>query len=148
MWLLSAVAVVGSCFGVLRLTGPAETSAQRYLSQVDVRGYERVHDYLDPGSAPAEERPAVAIFVGPPDHDILARVSGPGLVLSAAPSNPGPTDVAAVGRGQWHGCFVHVDRWTTSDPPLSYYPLNAEQVTAFRSGRLSVLDIAVGCGSG
>ena len=26
--------------------------------------------------------------------------------------------------------------------------LNAEQVTAFRSGRLSVLDIAVGCGSG
>ncbi|MET7835539.1 hypothetical protein [Micromonospora sediminicola] len=148
LWLLSIVAAAACCFGVLRLTGPAETSAQRYLSQVDVRGYERVHDYLDPGSAPADERAAVAIFVGPPDHDILARVSGPGLVLSAAPSNPGPTDVAAVGRGQWHGCFVHVDRWTTSDPPLSYYPLNAEQVTAFRSGRLSVLDIAVGCGSG
>ncbi|WP_422743269.1 hypothetical protein ACN27B_02240 [Micromonospora sp. WMMD754] len=133
---------------MLKLTGPAETSAQRYLSQVDVRGYERVHDYLDPGTAPVEERAAVAIFVGPPDDDVLARVSGPGLVLGAAPSIPGSTDVAVVGRGQWHGCFVHVDRWTTSDPPLSYYPLNAEQVTAFRSGRLSVLDVAVGCGSG
>ncbi len=140
--------MAGACFlGVLRLTGPAQTPAQRYVSQVDVRGYERVHDYLDSGTVPAVERAAVALFVGPPEDDVLARVSGPGLVLTAGPGEPGP-DVRAVGRGRWHGCFVHVDRWTTGDPPLSYHPLDAGQVAALRAGRLSVLSVAVGCGSG
>ncbi|MCW3816470.1 hypothetical protein ONA91_18650 [Micromonospora sp. DR5-3] len=107
-----------------------------------------MHDYIDPGTAPAEVRAAVAIFVGPPDDNVLARVSGPGLVISAPTSDPGFPDVEMIGRGSWHGCFVHVNRWKTSDPLLSYYELTAEQVAAFRAGRLSVLDIAVGCGGG
>ncbi|MET8359768.1 hypothetical protein [Micromonospora sp. NPDC005171] len=148
LWLLAFVAVAGCCFGVLKLRDPVETSAQRYVSQVDVRGYERVRDLIDPGSAPAEDRAAVAVFVGPPDGKVLRRVSGPGLVIGATTSDPGFPDAEMIGRGSWHGCFVHVNRRKTSDPLLSYYGLTAEQVTALRAGRLSVLDVAVGCGGG
>ncbi|MEU4476216.1 hypothetical protein [Micromonospora sp. NPDC023888] len=148
LWLLSFLAVVGCCFGVLRMRGPVETSAQRHLSQVDVRGYERVRDYIDAGSAPAEVRAAIAVFVGPPDDDVLARVSGPGLVISPVSSDPGFSDAEMIGRGSWRGCFVHVNRLKASDPLLSYYGLTAEQVTAFRAGRLSALNVAVGCGGG
>ncbi|QLQ37306.1 hypothetical protein [Micromonospora robiginosa] len=133
---------------MLRLIGPAQTPAQRHLSDIDVRGYERVDDYIDPGTAPDEARAAVAIFVGPPDDDVLARVSGPGLVLSIPPNDQVFPGLDMVGRGRWHGCFVHVNRWQASDPPSASDKLTAEQAAAFRAGRLSVLDVAVGCGDG
>ncbi|MFI7073269.1 hypothetical protein [Micromonospora sediminicola] len=98
-WPLWIVLIAVGLLGALRLTGPAETPAQRYVSRVDVRGYERVHDYLDPGTAPAVDRAAVTLFVGPPEDDVLTRVSGPGLVLTAASGDPGP-DVRVVGRGR------------------------------------------------
>ncbi|MFY1574250.1 hypothetical protein ACN26Z_05100 [Verrucosispora sp. WMMD703] len=148
IWLLSFAAVAAGCFGVLKLQDPVGTPAQRYVSQVSVRGYERVHDYIDPGTAPAEVRAAVAIFVGPPDDDALARVSGPGLVVSAPTKDPDFRGFQLIGHGEWHGCFVHVKRWMTSQPRFSYYELTADERAAFETGRLSVLSIAVGCGDG
>ncbi|MFE9692842.1 hypothetical protein [Micromonospora sp. NPDC005806] len=148
IWLLSVVAVAACCFGVLKLRDATGTEAQGYVSQISVRGYERVHDYIDPGTAPAEQRAAVAIFVGPPDDNALTRVSGPGLVVSTPAKDLGFPDFEMIGNGRWHGCFVHVNRWKTSHPPMSYYQLTTENLTAFRAGRLSVLSIAVGCGGG
>ncbi|MFE0531247.1 hypothetical protein ACFW0V_26975 [Micromonospora parva] len=147
IWLLSVVAVAACCFGVLKVRDAPATEAQGYVSQISVRGYERVHDYIDPGTAPAEQRAAVAIFVGPPDDDAVARVSGPGLVVGAPATDPAFPDFEMIGYGRWHGCFVHVDRWKASHPPMSYQ-LTTEQLTAFRAGQLSVLSIAVGCGGG
>ncbi len=74
--------VVGMIVWPLRLLY-GRTEAQRYLSQIGVRDYQRVYDYVDPGRAPAKDRAAVAVFVGPPDVNVLARVSGPGLVVRA-----------------------------------------------------------------
>lgn len=147
-WLPSIVAVAVCLVAVVIWPRDVRTEAERYASQVSVRGYERVHDYIDPGTAPAELRAAVAIFVGPPDDDALARVSGPGLVVGTPAKDPGFPEIEMIGYGKWHGCFVHVDRWKTSHPPLSYYQLTAEHLAAYRAGRLSVLSIAVGCGGG
>jgi hypothetical protein len=141
-----AVVVTGCLFGVLVwLVQPPGTEAERHLSQIDVRGYERVHDYIDPGTAPAEERAAVAVFVGPPDDNVLARVSGPGLVVKAEMRDFGFRDIDVIGHGTWHGCGVGVQRWKTSRPLLAYYELTAEQLAEFKAGRLSVLSVSVGC---
>jgi hypothetical protein len=149
-WLLPVLAAAACLLGVLIwLMGPyGQTEAERYLSQLSVHDYKRVYDYIDPGTAPAKDRAAVAVFVGPPDGNVLARVSGPGLVVSTPTNDPGFPDVELVGHGEWHGCFVQVERWKTSRPLLEYYELTAEQQAAFEAGRLSVLSVAVGCGSG
>lgn len=145
-WLLSFVAVVACLLGVLIwLVDPFGTEAQRYVSQIKVRGYERVNDYIDFGTGPAEERAAVAVFVGPLDDNVLARVSGPGLVVNAPTEDLGFRDIDLIGHGKWHGCGVLVQRWkTTASLPL-HFELTAEQLAAFRARRLSVLSVSVGC---
>ena len=144
--LLSIVAVAAVLAGVLIwLVYPFETEAQRYVSDVSVRGYERVHDYIDFGTAPAEERAAIAVFVGPPDENPLARVSAPGLVVKAPAEDLGFRDFDLIGESMWHECGVMVKRWKTSVSLPSYFELTADQLAAFRAGRLSVLSVSVGC---
>lgn len=144
---LSLAAVAACLLGLLIwLVDPFETEAQRYVSQVSVRGYERVDDYIGPGTAPAEDRAAVAVFVGPPDDNVLARVSGPGLVVNAPTEDLGWPEIDLIGHGQWHGCFVLVKRWKAHVSLPPYFELTAEQLAAFRAGGLSVLAVAVGCG--
>lgn len=144
---LSLAAVAACLLGVMIwLVDPFDTEAQRYVSQVSVRGYERVDDYIDPGTAPAEDRAAVAVFVGPPDDNLLSRVSGPDLVVNAPTKDLDWPETDLIGDGDWHGCFVLVERWKAHASPPPYVDLTAEQRAAFHAGRLSVLSIAVGCG--
>ncbi|MBQ0893900.1 hypothetical protein KBX37_12465 [Micromonospora sp. U56] len=144
-WLLSVVAAVACLLGVLIWLDPFKTEAQRHVSQINVRGYERVHDYLDFGTGPARERAAVADFVGPPDDNVLARVSGPGLVVNARTEDPGFSDSDLIGHGIWNGCGVRVKRWKTSASRALHFELTAEQLAAFRAGQLWVLSVSVGC---
>ncbi|MCW3813738.1 hypothetical protein ONA91_04600 [Micromonospora sp. DR5-3] len=145
VWLLSAAAVVCLLGVLIWLVDPFKTDAQRDVSQIKVRGYERVHDYIDFGTGPARERAAVAVFVGPPDDKVLTRVSGPGLVVNAETEDAGIRNSDLIGHGIWHGCGVRVERWRTNATPLRHFELTAEQLAEVRAARLSVLSVSVGC---
>lgn len=144
-WFLAAATAVCLLGGLIWLLEPFKTDAQRYVSQVKIRGYERVYEYLDFGTGPARERAAVAVFVGPPDDNVLTRVSGPGLVVNAATDGTGIRDSDLIGHGIWHGCGVRVARWKANAMPLRYFELTAEQLAEVRAGRLWVLSVSVGC---
>lgn len=127
IWL--SVALGAACLlGVLIwLVDPFKTEAQDYASQVSVRGYQRVGDYLDAGTAPDEDRPAVVLFVGAPDSNVLARLSGPGLVVDAPTNDLDWPDFDLIGEGEWHGCYVLVKRlkpnaWLPQYPKLLGHP--------------------------
>jgi hypothetical protein len=143
---LSIAAITACLIGAfIWLVIPFPTEAQRYVYQVEVHGYDRTHDYLDFGTGPAEGRAAVAIFVGTPDDDVLARISAPELVVEADTEHLGIRGFDLIGTGDWHGCGVLVERAKAHAFIPSDFGLTVEQLAEFRAEKLWVLSISVGC---
>lgn len=78
----------------------------RHAQDTSIVGYQRIE------KGPVGDSGIEAIYVGPPDEQILQKISAPGLKVNTRPRVHGPTRYDWVARGDFNGddCRVYIER--------------------------------------
>ncbi|MBF9071905.1 hypothetical protein [Streptacidiphilus fuscans] len=134
--------------------GSDESDARKHTEQLSVHGYRRVliRDESYPGTTNT-----IADYVGPTESGNPAQLlSGPGLKITHTGPvtwiTPQPNDLLdLVALGQFEGpgtCRFDVSKFRRGRSAPEEWHLSDTEAADLRSGRLTAIEVSVGCGLG